>query len=253
MQQVFWNLLSNAHKFTPIGGRIVVHTSNPSPGMVSVEVTDTGRGVEPDLLPKLFNAFEQGDPQTARRFGGLGLGLTISRAIVDAHHGTISAHSRGKRFGSTFQVEMQTVPAGVPDSPDVSSPPLMQSSELAAHSLRILLVEDHEPTLKIISRLLRDMGHQVQSVGAVRSALQAIDQDRFDLLISDLGLPDGSGYDVMHHAAEHSHLKGIALSGYGMSDDIERSKEAGFASHLIKPVDLQTLMNAVNEAYAVGK
>ena len=166
MQQVFWNLLSNAHKFTPIGGRIVVHTSNPSPGKVSVEVTDTGRGVEPDLLPKLFNAFEQGDPQTARRFGGLGLGLTISKAIVDAHHGTISAHSRGKRFGSTFQVELLTVPAGVADLPDASSPPLMQSSELAAHSLRILLVEDHEPTLKIISRLLRDMGHQVQSVGA---------------------------------------------------------------------------------------
>ena len=101
----------------------------------------------------------------------------------------------------------------------------MQSSELAAHSLRILLVEDHEPTLRIISPPASRHG----APGSIRrrraQRLQAIDQDRFDLLISDLGLPDGSGYDVMHHAAEHSHLKGIALSGYGMSDDIERSRE----------------------------
>jgi PAS domain S-box-containing protein len=252
LQQVFWNLLSNAHKFTPIGGRIVVHTFNPSPDKLAIEVSDTGRGIEPELLPRIFNAFEQGDAQTARSFGGLGLGLTITKAIVDAHGGVLRAESEGKGRGATFYVELSTIPVGVPagDQAGMSSPtepPIPQPVK----PLRILLVEDHEPTMRIVSRLLRDLGHEVQTANSVRRARHMLDHDGFDLLISDLGLPDGSGYEVMEYAAEHYRLKGIALSGYGMSEDVERSKEAGFINHLIKPVDLQTLMNAVSEACTV--
>ena len=122
LQQVFFSILSNAHKFTPIGGRIRVHSFNPEPGKLSVEITDTGRGIEPTLLPRIFNAFEQGDPQTARGFGGLGLGLTISKAIIDAHAATLEAHSAGKGQGSAFKIELATIPPGVPASAGMSSP-----------------------------------------------------------------------------------------------------------------------------------
>ena len=228
-----------------------MHSFNPEPGKLSIEITDTGRGIEPALLPRIFNAFEQGDPQTARGFGGLGLGLTISKAIIDAHAATLEAHSAGKGQGSTFKIELATIPPGVPASAGMSSPSTETAAPRRNKPLHILLVEDHEPTLRVVTRLLRDIGHNVQSVGTVRDALGVLDNQSFDLLISDLGLPDGSGYDVMEYAAAHQHLKGIALSGYGMSEDIARSKAAGFAHHLIKPVDLRTLMNAVSETCAV--
>jgi hypothetical protein len=246
LQQVFWNLLSNARKFTAIGGTITVRSSNPSPGQLEVEVTDNGRGIEPELLPRIFNAFEQGDAQMARRFGGLGLGLTISKAIIDAHGGTISAQSPGKGEGASFRVSLATAAPGLAD-PAAASPPGVESA--IAEGLHILLVEDHEPTLKIISRLLRDLGHEIHSVSTVQDAMRRLDTEQFDLLLSDLGLPDGSGYEVMVHAAKRG-LKGIALSGYGMNEDIERSREAGFANHLIKPVDIQTLTKAINIACA---
>jgi signal transduction histidine kinase len=251
LQQVFWNILSNARKFTGIGGRITVHSFNPAPGHISIEIADTGRGIEPELMPNIFNAFEQGDPQTARGFGGLGLGLTISKAIIDLHGGEIEAHSSGKGRGSTFSVSLATAPIGARASACMSSSSVQEPPLPPEKPLRILLVEDHEPTLRVVSRLLRDLGHEVHPATTVRDALCMLDTESFDLLISDLGLPDGSGYEVMEYASHHQHLKGIALSGYGMSDDIERSKEAGFATHLIKPVDMQTLMNAVSEAVAV--
>jgi PAS domain S-box-containing protein len=254
LQQVFWNLLSNAHKFTPIGGQILVRTGNPRPGLVRIEVRDSGRGIDPDLLHRIFNAFEQGDAAVARQFGGLGLGLAIARAIVDAHGGQIAAHSAGKGHGATFTVELATAPAPLSarstatdsDAPHSGSTPPTP----AAQPLRILLVEDHESTCKVVALALRHSGYEVHTARGAREAIDLVGRIRFDLMISDLGLPDGSGYDVMEHVARHYGLKGIALSGYGMSDDIRRSIEAGFSQHLTKPVDLQSLIAAVDQVAA---
>src|SRR5207248_11317923 len=144
-----------------------------------------------------------------------GLGLTISKAIVDAHGGVLKTQSEGKGRGATFCVEISTTPAGVParePSGSGMTPPSEAPVAPSVKPLRILLVEDHEPTMRIISRLLRDLGLEIETANSVRRARHMLDHERFDLLISDLGLPDGSGYEVMEYAAEHYGLKGIALS-----------------------------------------
>ncbi|HWP40630.1 MAG TPA: ATP-binding protein, partial [Tepidisphaeraceae bacterium] len=250
LQQVFWNLLSNAHKFTPLGGKIVVRSGNPRPGLVRIEVHDTGRGIDPDLLTRVFDAFEQGNAAVARQFGGLGLGLAIARAIVDAHDGQIAAHSAGKGQGATFTVELATAPAPLAAAhaaADTATPP---AGSATPGPLRILLVEDHEPTCKVVALALRHSGYEVHTARGARQAMDLAARMQFDLMICDLGLPDGSGYEVMEYVARHYGLKGIALSGYGMSDDIRRSIEAGFSQHLTKPVDLQSLVSAVAQVVA---
>jgi PAS domain S-box-containing protein len=250
LQQVFWNLISNAHKFTPIGGTITIRTANVD-DQVQVKIIDTGRGIEADQMSRLFSAFEQGDPNVARRFGGLGLGLVISKAILSSHEGLIDVQSAGKGKGSTFTVSLAAVPAPVGRKPPVSpiaAPPVVS---LPKRGLKILLVEDHEPTLKMMTRLLEQYGHRVTTAATAKAALDATDASEFDLMISDLGLPDGSGCDVMRHISDKSHTKGIALSGYGMREDIQRSLDAGFSLHLTKPVDLHQLMSAVGKVVAV--
>jgi CheY-like chemotaxis protein len=244
IQQVFWNLLNNAYKFTPLGGSITIRTSNPAPECVRVEIEDTGRGIDPDVIPKIFNAFEQGDPLAARSFGGLGLGLAISKAIMNAHHGTVTASSAGKGRGSTFTVEMATVPQNRPEPPPANETPRQRSMR----ALNILLIEDHEFTLKVLTRLLKQLGHQIVTANTVASAMEVINNGHsFDLIISDIGLPDGTGYDVIRHFKTRFNVKGIAVSGYGMPEDIRKSMEAGFDEHLTKPVDLQKLVSTVSQ------
>jgi two-component system CheB/CheR fusion protein len=242
LQQVFWNLLKNAVKFTPAGGSIRVVTQNRQRGTIEVAITDSGVGIEPDILPRLFNAFEQGGREITRSFGGLGLGLAISRSLIDAHGGTITAESLGKDRGSTFIVSLP-VATNLPDEPRraLHSPP-------RGRLCRILLVEDHPDTSDLMARLLRRSGYSVATADSVSSALHVAAAEPFDILISDLGLPDGSGTDLIRQLLERRNsepLKAIALSGYGMEQDIQRSKQAGFAEHLIKPVDMDTLQAVV--------
>jgi PAS domain S-box-containing protein len=249
LQQVFWNLISNAHKFTPIGGTVTIRTENAG-DQVQIQVIDTGRGIESERIARLFSAFEQGDPNVARRFGGLGLGLAISKAIVAAHHGEIDVRSDGRGKGSTFTVRLDAVTAPT-DATAVPATPATPTVQLPKKALRILLVEDHEPTLNMMTRLLKQFGHTIQTAGSVKSAVEAVETATFDLMISDLGLPDGSGCDVMRHLSGRSATRGIALSGYGMREDIEQSLDAGFAMHLTKPVDLQQLLTAVGKVAPV--
>jgi PAS domain S-box-containing protein len=244
LQQVFWNLINNAHKFTPIGGTITVRTSNVGE-QVQIQVIDTGRGIESDQIMRLFSAFEQGDPNIARRFGGLGLGLAIAKAIVVAHDGAIDVTSGGKGKGSTFTVRLVAVAA--PEKVSLTPTPAARTIALPKKPLRILVVEDHEPTLKMMTRLLQQFGHSIETAADVKSAIDLTNAVDFDLMISDLGLPDGSGCDVMRHVVGRSPIKGIALSGYGMREDIERSLDAGFSLHLTKPVDIQQLLAAVGK------
>jgi two-component system CheB/CheR fusion protein len=243
LQQVFWNLLKNAVKFTPAGGCVGVRC-RAEPGHVVVEVNDSGVGIEAEALPRIFNAFEQAERSITRQFGGLGLGLTISKALVDLHEGTIEAFSEGRGKGSTFRVRLPLcAPAGsgfsAPAKPAVPARP-------ALRPLRILLVEDHGVSAKMIRTVLKLDGHEIETAGDIATALDLANQNSFDLLISDLGLPDGSGHDLMRQLRERGHkLPGIALSGYGQAEDIRRSHEAGFAAHLTKPASRQLLLESI--------
>jgi PAS domain S-box-containing protein len=241
LQQVCWNLLKNAVKFTPEGGRISLRSSNTDGGRWRVEITDTGIGIDPQTLPRLFHAFEQGERATTRQFGGLGLGLTISKALVDLHGGTLAAASEGRDRGATLTLELGTVAtAAVPAPPD-----RQDSGASRPRQCRILLVDDHADTLRTLARLLRGLGYQIETATSVSSALRAAGNGRFDLLISDIGLPDGSGLDIMNEARARFDLKGIALSGYGMDEDVRKSRQAGFDEHLTKPINFHLLEAAI--------
>ncbi|MGH7129946.1 MAG: hybrid sensor histidine kinase/response regulator, partial [Planctomycetaceae bacterium] len=242
MQQVFWNLINNAVKFTPKGGRISLRTANVADGRFELVVRDTGVGIEPEAIPRIFNAFEQGERTVTRQFGGLGLGLAITKTLVEMHEGTLVAESEGPGRGATFRLTLGTIEQSVED---MKNPPASRSAD--HRPLRILLVDDHEDTLQMMASLLGLYGHEVQTAANVRDALDLADRDPFDLLISDIGLPDGSGLDIIRQVRRTRGIKGIALSGFGMEEDLRRSREAGFDRHLTKPVDLHTLEEAIQQ------
>lgn len=246
LQQVLWNLLNNAIKFTPESGRIVFKTMKAENGRLTIQVTDTGRGIDQEAMAKIFHPFEQGESNISAQFGGLGLGLAISKAIVDAHGGEIQASSRGLGQGATFKVTLPPTDTPEHQAAAVSKTP----AESARLGLRILLVDDHEDTREIMSRLLSLRGHHVAKAECCAAALALAASQDFDLLVSDLGLPDGSGHDLMAEIKAKYQLKGIALSGYGMEADIKRSEEAGFAAHLTKPVDLSALEAAMHKIFS---
>ena len=237
LQQVLWNLLTNAVKFTPAGGKIELRTSVVGKTKFRVRLTDTGRGIDAELLERIFQPFEQGDLSVRPQFGGLGLGLAISKGIVDAHEGQIQAESLGLGRGATFTVtlplaESQQIP---------NAPPPGSDKPAAKKAIRILYVDDHADTLEFMARLLAHVGHKVVTASTYSKALSIGQRQEFDVLISDIGLPDGNGYDLMSALQGLSSIKGIALSGYGMKSDIDRSTAAGFSAHLTKPCDLSVL------------
>jgi CheY-like chemotaxis protein len=207
-----------------------------------IEVSDTGIGIEADVLPKLFNAFEQGERTVTRQFGGLGLGLAICKALAGMHRGALAAASDGKGRGATFTLTLDWLPT--PAEAGRAPPP---AGAAPRKRLRILFVEDHEDTCAVMTRLLRGFGYAVTCAGNVRVAMELIETQPFDLLISDIGLPDGSGLDVMRRVRERQQLKGIALSGFGMEEDVRRSREAGFAQHLTKPVNFRKLEAVIEQ------
>jgi PAS domain S-box-containing protein len=248
LQQVFWNLLKNAIKFTPQGsGCIGIHCREEGEGGVLVEVSDSGVGFEPEALGRIFKAFEQAEGTTNRRFGGLGLGLAISKALVEMHGGRIEAHSDGRDRGATFRVRLPL--CARPGVTAASEPPVAQPEPQAAkRRLQILLVEDHRDTAEIMRRLLVLYGHDVRTAGDVATALSLASQHPFDLLISDLGLPDASGAELLQELRARGHtLPAVALSGYGQEEDVARSKAAGFVEHLLKPVDFNRFRRLVND------
>ena len=265
MTQVFWNLLQNACKFTPEAGEIYVRVYNEFAGSRSagpehfgpdliVEISDNGIGISAENMPRIFNAFEQGERSRTRAFGGLGLGLAISRAIVELHDGSITAISEGKDRGAKFIIRLQTVEsaAATGDNPLIGG---AAGAAVSSRSLRILLVEDHPDTAQQLTRLLKRAGHEVTWAGSISQARALIagsdNAERgFNILISDLGLPDGSGHELMRDLASHHSMPGIALSGYGMKDDILDSMAAGFSRHITKPVDWQELKIAIQKIAA---
>jgi hypothetical protein len=243
IQQVFWNLINNSVKFTPRGGTIDIRTSNDRHGRFQFEIADSGIGIDPEKIKSLFEPFEQADPSITRRFGGLGLGLAISKYIVDLHEGTISAGSRGRSFGATFSVTLAALPARTGKSGVASHAPAHRIK-----SLRILLVEDHHDTRRTLARLLQHFGHDISVADCTESAFDILRSKTLDVVLSDIGLPDGSGYDVIMAAKKSQKVTGIALTGFGMEEDIQRSKDAGFDFHLTKPVDFHELRSVLAQA-----
>ena len=239
LQQIFWNLINNAVKFTARDGQISISTNDDTGDRLRIEIADTGLGIEAESLPKIFDAFEQGG---RTQLGGLGLGLAISKRLVEAHSGTITAESAGRNKGAKF-----TLIFPVCEKVDAQAP--LAVSPRAAHhrAMRVLLVEDHEDTKQSLTKLLRLRGYYVESASNVQSALDLIAQDQFDVLISDLGLPDGSGIDLIRRVQSDRPVLGIALTGFGMEEDIRKSREAGFKHHLVKPIDLNKLDSIIQE------
>lgn len=250
LQQVFWNLLKNAIKFTPEGGRVGIRCRIDGKGFVVAEVYDSGEGIDAEVLGRIFNAFDQGDRAITRQFGGLGLGLTVSKAIVEMHGGSIQAHSEGKGKGATLIVRLPLLLTGaaVLATPPSVAPPRNSPTG----SLRILLVEDHADTARVMRRMLAADGHQVHLAADVATALRLAGEQTFDLLLSDLSLPDGSGLGLMRALrAKGLVLPGISMSGYGQEKDIRESREAGFTVHMVKPVNLPKLKREIARCFGM--
>ena len=246
LQQVFWNLIKNSVKFTPEKGRITIATLNPVPDKIEARIIDTGIGVEHETIDKIFNAFEQGQADITRRFGGLGLGLTISKALIDAHDGKIHVQSPGKDQGSTFSVELNTVLAPVGRDGDGQDQPVdREPKQFVPRHRRVLLVDDHYDTCIAMKRMLERHGYEITVAHSAEQAAEKVRTEEFDLLISDIGLPDRSGYDLMREVRLNNDLPGIALSGFGSEQDVNQAREAGFAEHLTKPVSFERLEKTI--------
>ena len=248
IEQIVWNLLSNGRKFTPRGGKVTVRSFNEVQGeelLLVIEVKDTGAGIGVDAQKRLFTPFEQLSEQSAKA-GGLGLGLVITRDLVRLHGGSIKAHSAGAGRGSVFTVKLPTIKHHL-----VKSDTGNAEASLATTTRRILLVEDHADTARVIGQLLRRDGHIVEIAGDMASARRFFSTVGCELVISDIGLPDGSGLDLLKiFRSERPEVPAICMSGYGAEEDLRGSSEAGTVCHLVKPITLQRLRQALREAFA---
>ncbi|MEH2195537.1 MAG: PAS domain S-box protein [Nostoc sp.] len=249
LQQVVWNLVSNAVKFTPAGGRVEIRLMEAG-NQMQIQVSDTGKGINPDFLPYVFDYFRQADGTTTRVFGGLGLGLAIVRNVVEMHGGTVQAESPGEGLGATFSVEL----------------PLLVRSEQVRHEeneslnchpessllsdIQVLVVDDEPDIRDLVCFILQDYGVEVTAVSSAQEALQALSESIPDVLISDIGMPKTDGYMLMREVRSRSpgqggHVPAIALTAYAGEMNQQQALAAGFQMHISKPVDPDVLVKAI--------
>jgi signal transduction histidine kinase len=254
LQQIAWNLLSNAIKFTPKGGHVGVSARRTRSSVV-IQVSDDGQGVRAEFLPHLFEPFRQADGSTTRRHGGLGLGLAIVKQLVDAHGGTITAHSEGEGRGASFTVELvaravSEAPrerwAGATSTARASSPP----RDIRLDGVRLLIVDDDEDSRDLVGLLLAEQGAAVSSASSAGEALRLVAESPPDVLLSDIGMPDVNGYSLIRRVRSLPGDRGgrtpaIALTAYARPEDGERAFAAGFQAHVTKPIDPDRLAAVV--------
>ena len=251
IQQIIWNLLSNAVKFTPEGGSVVVGLRQRKFD-VELTVSDTGVGIRPEFLPHIFERFEQGNPSITRRFGGLGLGLAIARHLVDLHGGTIDAQSEGEGKGARFTVVLPTGAAVEMTNGTTHSGPdaAAAAGADALQGMRILIVEDEKDTLDFVSRFLVSRGAEVVAARSAAQALALVPTARMNVLISDIGLPDVDGYELLREirrldASAAGGVPAIALTAYARAEDRLLAFRAGYQAHVAKPVDPNELLATI--------
>lgn len=241
LQQAFWNVLQNAIRFSPEQGEIVYRSYNTEDRSLVIECIDHGEGMDRDVLARIFQPFEQVESSISNHHGGLGLGLAISRMILEAHRGQISADSLGPGRGSVFTMRVPSVaePKVGTTQPDHERPVRL------AERLRILVVEDSEDTRRVLQKLLKSKRHEVETADSVAAAKKLWHEKTFDLLLSDIGPPDATGLDLAAELRDEGPLRAIAFSGFGSEEDIKKSKDAGFSEHLVKPLDINRLKEAL--------
>lgn len=250
LRQVFWNVLKNAVKFTPPGGRIELTSTHRADGQeVEVAIRDTGIGMTPAELLRVFEPFAQGEHarEGTSTYGGLGLGLTIVRTLVERHGGSVSAQSPGPSQGTVVFVRLPLLSTAELPLPAAAVPaPELPAAEPGQPALRVLLVEDHPATRQAMALMLQRRGLRVTAAGSLAEARRCVAGERFDVLVSDLGLPDGDGCALLAELrAGGLDLPGVAITGYGMEADFARSRAAGFGEHITKPVTIQALERAL--------
>jgi PAS domain S-box-containing protein len=236
LRQIFWNLLKNAVEHTPEGGRVSLGIESPDRDVIRVVVSDSGAGIDPDSVGRLFEPFEQASSD--RVGSGLGLGLAICRGLVEAHGGSIEVESPGRLGGATFRIELPAC------SPPAEQSELPRKGEAPRQPISILLVEDHADTAAAMRTLLGNLGFEVRLAGTLDEG-RRLARAPFDVLVSDVQLPDGSGLDLMRELSAAGPVKGIAISGFGSEKDVRQSREAGFDRHLVKPVVIERMVDAI--------
>jgi PAS domain S-box-containing protein len=246
LQQVVWNLLSNAVKFTPPSGRIAIKLTQ-SGDRAQIQVIDTGKGINPDFLPYVFEHFRQEDGAITRKFGGLGLGLAIARQIVEMHGGTIAVDSPGEDRGATFTVLLPLASVSV----EMAAETQASAATLDLSGLKILAVDDETDSREFMAFVLEEAGAIVATAASATEALEAIDREHPDLIVSDIGMPDIDGYMLMQQIrsqAQTRDIPAIALTAYAGEFDRQQAIAAGFQTHLAKPVEPEVLVKAIADA-----
>lgn len=245
LQQVIWNLLSNAIKFTPEGGRVTIRVGR-SDTYAQIQVSDTGKGIRTDFLPYIFDYFRQADSSITRRYGGLGIGLAIVRHLTELHGGTVIADSLGEDQGATFMVRIPLMAS----APEMRSPMKRSEPFPSLQNLRILVVDDESDTREFLTFMLEKYGAIVFAVASARAALDAIAAVQPDLLLSDIGMSDVDGYDLIRQVRALSpdqggQLPAIALTAHASEHDQQLAYSSGFNQHIAKPVEPSVLVGAI--------
>jgi PAS domain S-box-containing protein len=248
--QVLNNLLSNAMKFTPAGGSVRLHAERAG-GRVRIAVQDTGQGIESSLLPHIFDRFRQGEGASQRSHTGLGLGLAIVRHVVELHGGVVAVHSEGIGHGATFTVELPAAEAAAEPAPRQDGA-LVFGEDRSLRGVRVLVVEDDDDTRGMLAAVLREGGADVRAEPGVGAALGAMSEYRPHVLVSDIGMPDGNGYELIGRvrrmgAARAASVRAVALTAFAGQADAEEALKAGFDRYLAKPVEPATLMTVIAE------
>ncbi|MBD2515212.1 PAS domain-containing protein [Nostoc sp. FACHB-973] len=245
LQQIVWNLLSNAIKFTPKGGRVEIRLQSLD-NQAQITVSDTGKGINRDFLPYIFESFRQEDVSITRKYGGLGLGLAIVRQLVEAHGGTIAADSSGEGLGATFTVQLPLLNV----EPEIKQPDELPQQPLELTGIRVLTIDDDPDARELLTVLLTEYGAEVLTVASAAEVLANLESFQPDVLVSDIGMPEVDGYSLIQQIRTLTPEKGgeipaIALTAYARVDDSQRAITSGYQRHITKPLDPEELVQAV--------